>query len=183
MNNRFEVRGRDTAIFLKSRDGQEIETLISTIDLEKTRDFIGNWYPVWSEGTKSHYVLGYGGLVNGEKKTISLHRWIMDDPEGFVVDHINHNTLDNTFGNLRIVSQSVNNLNRKKNVGVIKYKDKWKASIKFMGENKTVGYFKTKEEAQEKLDEVREEVIRRNAFIDELEYEYEWFNKQVRGLL
>lgn len=183
MNNRFEVRGRHAVIFLETKDKQVLETKVSVGDLEKARDFIGTWYPVWSEGTQSYYVRGYGGLVNGKKKTRSLHRWIMDEPEGFVVDHINHDTLDNQYGNLRTVSHSVNSLNRKENVGVTKYKDKWKASVRFMGEERTVGYYKTREEAQRKLNEFKEEVIERNASIDEMEYEFEWFNKQVKGLL
>lgn len=37
-----------------------------------------------------------------------LHRLIMNAPEGKVVDHLNHNTLDCRKKNLRIVSQTEN---------------------------------------------------------------------------
>lgn len=40
-----------------------------------------------------------------------LHRLVMKDPKGLVIDHINHNTLDNRKCNLRAVSQSVNRTN------------------------------------------------------------------------
>lgn len=43
-----------------------------------------------------------------ESRQIRLHRFIMGDPVGMVVDHINRNTLDNRKCNLRIVTQSDN---------------------------------------------------------------------------
>ena len=41
-----------------------------------------------------------------------MHRLIMNNPIGLVVDHINNQTLDNRRENLRIVSQSENMANR-----------------------------------------------------------------------
>lgn len=170
MNNDFEIRGRETAIFIKTSKGETLETMISTADLEKVRDFIGAWLPVWSEGTKSYYVQGYGGLVNEPKRNIRLHRWIMDEPENFVIDHINHDTLDNRYHNLRIVSQSVNMLNRE-NTGVVKYKDRWKAEFKFKGEVYHLGYFDTEEEARKAVDKEKGEFIRGEVFAEEYEYD------------
>lgn len=49
----------------------------------------------------------------GKKMTyILMHRIVAQTPSGLVTDHINHDTLDNTRGNLRNVSQQVNLLNR-----------------------------------------------------------------------
>lgn len=43
-----------------------------------------------------------------------LHRLITNCPKGYVVDHINGDTLDNTLGNLRICSHTQNLYNQKK---------------------------------------------------------------------
>jgi len=47
-------------------------------------------------------------------RKISLHRIIMNAPPGKVVDHINHNTLDNRRENLRVCSNSENLANARK---------------------------------------------------------------------
>lgn len=46
----------------------------------------------------------------GEKQY--LHRLIMGNPEGYDIDHINHNTLDNRKENLRLFTRSENSKNR-----------------------------------------------------------------------
>jgi hypothetical protein len=51
------------------------------------------------------------GKVPGRKKIISMHRFIMGDPENKEIDHINGNGLDNRKENLRIVSRQENGQN------------------------------------------------------------------------
>lgn len=46
-------------------------------------------------------------------KLISMHRLIMDAPDGLVVDHINHNRLDNRECNLRVCTHQQNVWNSK----------------------------------------------------------------------
>lgn len=82
---------------------------------------------------KWHVISGSGGVlyayrqvrVKGTKKfrKLKMHRIIMDNPKGLVVDHINHNTLDNRKANLRVCSNSQNIMNSiKRKKGLSKYK-------------------------------------------------------------
>lgn len=67
----------------------------------------------------------------------AAHRFIMDAPKGVLVDHINHNTLDNRKINLRLCNRSQNMWNRKRSCGVSKFKgvhwcnerQKWRTQI------------------------------------------------------
>lgn len=85
--------------------------------------------------SKSHWVpRKYEGLITAvrfindpdkDSKISSMHREIMNQPEGFLVDHKNLNALDNTRENLRPATRSQNQFNRKK--------IKSKTSSRFMG--------------------------------------------------
>lgn len=81
--------------------------------------------------------------VNG--KNVYLHRLICDDPVDMVVDHINHDTLDNRDINLRICSHQENlrnhsgnsrNTSGVKGVSLDRKTNKWKAQIRH--NNKTI---------------------------------------------
>lgn len=87
-----------------------------------------------------------------------LHRYLMDCPDGLVIDHINHNPLDNRRNNLRICTQQENDFNKSiqsnntsgiPGVYFVKNRNKWQAQIKINRKNIFLGYFKTKEEAAE----------------------------------
>jgi DNA-binding XRE family transcriptional regulator len=57
------------------------------------------------------YALAKSCGSNKTRKTISMHRLIMNTPAQLVVDHINHNGLDNRKENLRNVTRSENQRN------------------------------------------------------------------------
>ena len=129
-------------VILYNRQGEEkARTLIDVEDVDRVREY--KW--------------GFNGrYVNCGILRISLHRFIMNAPKGKLVDHINHNKLDNRKCNLRICTSSQNNMNRAKssrntsgNKGVC-YKpkiDKWQAYITVKKQPIHLGYYNTKEEA------------------------------------
>jgi len=101
------------------------------------------------------------------KKTLWLHREIMGDPEGILVDHINGNPLDNRKANLRLVNQSLNMANARKTskktsskykgVSYEKnpaYTNRWHAYIGGgnNGTRQNLGYFATELEAAKAYD-------------------------------
>lgn len=79
--------------------------VIDLEDAEKCKNY--KWFLSFDEVLNSFY-------VKTSKYPYSLHRVIMDCPKGFVVDHINHNTLDNRKENLRICTHAENMQNRKR---------------------------------------------------------------------
>ena len=103
--------------------------------------------------------------VRNSKSNLKLHRLIMETPEDLVVDHLNHNTLDNRKVNLRNCTtrennQNINPMNKYPNkttgeYGVCyrevtyKYKNKIYRYWRFLVQVKDfkVKHFKTKEEA------------------------------------
>lgn len=91
--------------------------------------------------------------VNGKLYKQLLHRWIVNAPKDKIVDHINHNSLDNRRCNLRICTHFENNANTLRNTsgitGVYFRKDikKWAAYIKINQKRIHLGCYKNKEEA------------------------------------
>ncbi len=90
------------------------------------------------------------------KKAMLFHRFILNPEHTKVIDHINHNTVDNRRENLRIVTAKENNENRsitKRNtsgiVGVswVITKNKWMAHIGTNRQKISLGYFNDFEEA------------------------------------
>lgn len=73
-------------------------------DLEKVMTINGYWTTI---SVSNNHIYVYSKL-----NKILLHRFILDAPKGKVVDHINHNTLDNKKINIRVLSHSENMQNR-----------------------------------------------------------------------
>lgn len=89
------------------------------------------------------------------RKIGSMHRYIMNASNNMVIDHINHDTLDNRRKNLRECTQhqnqmnmSINNKNTSGHSGVGKLSSgKWRARIYINGKEKHLGVFNTYDEA------------------------------------
>ena len=105
--------------------------------------------------------LGYKIIINKKLKDttyyakingILLHRFIMNCPKNKIVDHINHNGLDNRKCNLRICTYEINNRNRNtksehKGVYWNKKMNKWKAELEKNNKNYFGGYFENLKDA------------------------------------
>lgn len=112
-------------------------------DYDKIKDYC------WNENG-GHYI-----FTRKNNKTIGLHRLIMDCPSDMVVDHINHNKIDNRKANLRIVTQSQNAMNTIRGCNTSGYrgvswntqKNKWVAQISVNKKHIFLGYYNDIDEA------------------------------------
>jgi hypothetical protein len=103
----------------------------------------GNWYACRREG----------------KRTIWMHREIMQAPRSLVVDHFDRNGLNNRRCNLRLCDRRQNAYNvrhpspESQYVGVLRYGLLWGASITHDGVEHSLGLFDTEIEAALARDE------------------------------
>lgn len=124
-------------VILYNKQNEEVaRTLIDLDDIDKVKQY------------KWCIVKGYA--VRGSDSS-GIHRLIMNCPKGMVVDHINHNPLDNRKSNLRICTQRQNVINSSKRsnntsgvtgVSWNKVKGKWMSVIVVDGKTVFLGYFK-----------------------------------------
>jgi len=80
---------------------------------------------------------------------ISMHRFIMQAPKNVLIDHIDRNTLNNCKNNLRVATHSINGLNRKDNSLRVYWHSTANKWITNLPGGKHIGYFNTKEEAEQ----------------------------------
>ena len=98
----------------------------------------------------------------GKQTLIYMHQEVIEVAEGMVVDHINHDGMDNREANLRAETHSQNMYHRKKRSGTTqsKYKGiywrkknlKWQALITFEKKRIYLGYFRNEIDAAKAYD-------------------------------
>jgi len=94
-------------------------------------------------------------VTGGRRRQVYMHRLLLDAQPGQIVDHIDGNRLNNTRANLRLVTRSQNQWNRRrqhnrsgyKGVSWHRRKQKWYARIQVFGTRRFLGYFDTAQEA------------------------------------
>lgn len=141
---------------------------IVKLDDEDYERFKGvTWYA--SKGVAGGYYARRIDTPTGQRILRLLHRCVMNvTSKDLVVDHINHDTLDNRKENLRVCTQAENRLNRRsakgsssKYLGVSKATMKrgqkvytyWKAEIRTPSKYMYLGIFKNEVDAAMKYNE------------------------------
>ena len=126
---------------------------VSLDDYDKISDY--KWY-YNSTGENTGYACAMHTNDEGDRKAIYMHRFIAEPEEGFKVDHINGDTLDNRPENLRQVTTQQNAYNRRKHAnntsgykGVCfhKRRGKYQAKISKDRVHTYLGYYDTAIEA------------------------------------
>lgn len=114
--NEYNIKGDITELIITRSTGEKIVVLIDTEDLDRVSKH--NWCAGWRGGYQQRYYIQYIDYYYNDKgeykgRTILLHKFLMDVWDKRKVDHINHDSLNNTKINLRVISNSKNLQNRK----------------------------------------------------------------------
>ena len=165
--NHIEVLEDHAEIFLINKNNEvAAKALIDIEDIDKVKSY--KWH-LSVERDKYNYVISNN---SPDKK---LHRFIMDAPKNTVVDHINHNPLDNRKSNLRICSNqqnicncelAKNNTSGVKGVYWAKDKQKWTVQVTINNKTKYIGRYSTLEEAIKAREEAAKKYYGEYAYED-----------------
>ena len=141
-------------IELQRRGEDSLWTIIDLEDLERVLNFPFTWSAKYDPDLDQYYAEStIHKKRNGQRwcTSMKLHKFIMNVKENKVVDHINHDTLDNTKGNLRVISHSNNSMNRKsrnsnnksgyRNVSWSNHDKKWIVQLQVNKKNTVLGRF------------------------------------------
>ena len=140
--NKFIDKGTHYEIELYNKDCSVVGvTLVSKSDKDILEKY--KWNLTKRDGGKYPYI-----TTRVNRKTVYLHHVLMGKKEGFEIDHINRNALDNRRENLHFVTHQKNCINRKLG-GVSRDESRgfWRARITVFNKEIFLGRFKTKEEA------------------------------------
>lgn len=92
--------------------------LIDTASWEVVKDYKWSVIRSYTKYRDVHYAVAQ--IREGYKcTTVLMHRVLTNCPKGMVVDHLNHDGLDNRMFNLRVCTYSENMLNsRERTIGI-----------------------------------------------------------------
>jgi hypothetical protein len=136
----------------------ELIVLVDKDDLDKLIKFNHKWYAILRRDKRNNYQVRTNIRINKDKQDIiCLHRWLFNVTDKHVIDHINHNELDNRRCNLRVTDYYCNLKNRRgknltntsgyRNVSWHKKSKKWTVKIRIDGKQVQMGKFDDVHEA------------------------------------
>lgn len=129
-------------------------TLIDNEDFQRISRY--RWHAYYDKTIMSFYARTTLYKKRIKKNiTLSMHRFIMNATPKKIIDHINHNTLDNRKNNLRLCNrkESARNTRKLKGVSIFKgvclYKPRmnWRARIRAKEKTIYLGYFNNQKQA------------------------------------
>ncbi len=141
----------------------------------------------WLNQWTWHLQNGYA-VRNENGKRIYMHRVIMNPPAGKLVDHYDHNRLNNWRSNLRECTRQENACNNRKSAGTssrfkgvsyCKDRHKWHARLSFKGIPVRLGYFDDEVEAARAYDRKAIELLGEFAWLN---FPEEWTPEQRQQL-
>jgi hypothetical protein len=160
----------EAEFYIINKQGEQFTIKLDADDLERLIEFNRPWHVAWNKNSNGYYVgcCEYLIAVNGKPtyKIHYLHRWVFNYLEGTIIDHINHDMLDNRKCNLRITNipdnskhrngKNKNNNSGYRNVCWLKNENKWAVQIMIDGKNTRVGKFTDLEEAAKFAEQMRQ---------------------------
>lgn len=147
-------------VFVNLTKGQKV--LVDPEDYKSLSEF--HWQAQENRTKTGYYAVRNDGFsINGTRLKVKMHRQIMNCPDGYEVDHINGNTLDNRKSNLRICTHRENIQSQKSRGGKSSFRgitlhknNLWRARITVNYKRIHLGLFKTELEAKLAHDQARE---------------------------
>lgn len=113
--NEIVIKDNFAIIKIQNNKFGKLDCLIDIDDVEKIKDYFWN-----IRYDKRHPNCTIYIETHKNKKRIHLHRLLTNCPKDMVVDHIDGNGLNNKKDNLRICNQSINCMNRTRQLGKFK---------------------------------------------------------------
>ena len=155
----IQTNGEETTVKLYSKKHGEINILLDTDMVETLQDNRWTVYKNVRSPNNAYY------MGDSKERSIRLHRIVAGATSGFVVDHINHNTLDNRKSNLRVCTRTDNKRSRpKQSNNTLGYKGVVSAGNRYYGKigngrgkHRYLGSFNTIEEAARAYDRAAKE--------------------------
>lgn len=152
--NQFEIRGTHAVIFAYQQNTLLHEVAVDIEDLDRV--LAAGFWRVVNVDTKTPRLYACCFI---SKRVVYLHRFVTNAPLGLMVDHGNHDGLDDRRSNLKVCTHAQNMLNRKgaaanstsgfRGVDWYSHRNKWRARVRTKGKTGLIGYYSTPEAANE----------------------------------
>lgn len=144
--NGYRVDGESAYIYCPDKTGMFHEVALDATDLERVLSAgkwcVANFYP---KGFRLYAYLG------PSHPTIYLHRFLLGSPTDLVVDHRNHDGLDNHGRNIFATTHALNQLNRQASRKARPSGKKWLAQVQVDKKTVRLGLYATAEDAERRM--------------------------------